>query len=142
MFLTKFWRWLTGKAKKSAEAAVKIVDVLKGYVDSGFAGTIVNIIPGNLDNEILQKLRTIMPVIAVELSEANELLKKSGSPQEVIAAYVKYLQKVAPSVRAADYQELAGKLTQYLEDGHISFEEAVDLSQETYRVLKAKGVIK
>jgi len=141
-FLKKFWLWITGKKKKIAEAAVKVMDLIKQAIENPLTAKVVEFIPGDVDDKLLEKLKVLVPQVAVQVASVNTLLQAKGTPEEIVAQYVKYIQTVAPSLRPQQYQSIVGHLIANLSDGKISFAEGMKLGQETYDLLKEKGIVK
>lgn len=123
--------WLRPKAT----TAVKIVNIIKDFVESDTAGAIVAFTPTKVDDVLLAKMRTSLPQIAFQLQVTGMVLE-SGTPDQVIAALIKFLQQQNKEVRAMFYLQLAAKLTEAFADGQIDRVEAAAISQIIYREVK------
>lgn len=123
--------WLRPKAS----TAVKIVNVIKDFIESDTAGAIVAFTPTKVDDTLLQKMREYLPKIAFKL-QVTEMILDSGNPDQVIASLIKYLQQQNKDVRAMFYVQLAAKLTEAFADGQIDNVEALAISQMIYKEIK------
>jgi hypothetical protein len=92
----------------------------------------VTLIPGELDNAILIRLRRVVPEVTVKMAIAHNIIQSSAVPSEAIAKTVEYLKTLNTTARAAFWVQFAGELNQALADGKITFAEAVALSQLAY----------
>ena len=62
-FLKRLFRNLRALAQKYVTPSVAVVEALKKAVESPVTTVIVNIIPGHLDNEIIIKLKKVLPEV-------------------------------------------------------------------------------
>lgn len=124
------------KYKQISKIAVDITNKLKAIVESEVLDIAVNLIPGDVDNVILDKIRNILPLVIKNVSLAAGIAFESENNSEVIQKLIDHLKSLNPEGRKAFWVAFAGELNRALADGKISFEEAVILSQIAYKELK------
>ena len=118
--------------RKHSRVAVDVTNLLKQIVESKLVDLAVNIIPGNVDNEIAERLRKILPKIAIEMAVAHKIISDSDKPGDVAAAIVAHLKELHPDGRIGFWVTFAGKVNEGLSDGKISLPEAIAYSQLIY----------
>lgn len=116
----------------NSEVAVKITSILKKYVEDPASDLIVSIIPGDIDNIILAKLKKVLPVVLEKVSLAHGILLSSETDSDVVSAVIDHLKSISPELRAAFWVSFSGELNVALSDGKLSFAEAVALAQLVY----------
>lgn len=123
--------------KKNSEVAVKITNSLKSIVESPILDVATYLIPGDLDDKILVKARSVVPRIAMEMAIAHGIIQQATTNQQVYAAIVEHIRKVHnPEGRVGFWLEFSARLNQALADGKIEFGEAASLAQIVYLELK------
>lgn len=118
--------------KVFASIAVDITAKLKFIVESEALDTTVDLIPGNLDNKILDKVRLIIPFVVKKVSIASGIASESDSNSEAIDKFIAHLKSLNPEGRKVFWVTFAAELNIALSDGKISFSEAVILTQLIY----------
>lgn len=126
--------------RKNSEVAVKVTYALKSAVESPVVDIITDIIPGDLDDKIHEKLRFIVPIVAQKLAIAHGILKESETNSNAITAIVEYLRspEVNVGVRASFWIMFSGELNKALSDDKMTLAEAVALAQLVYSEIKQK----
>lgn len=122
--------------RANSKAAVEVTNMLKSVVESPVMSKVVNIIPGDLDNRILERLRSIVPIIAAEMAIAHGILQQSVNNTDTLDAIIKHLQAMHPDARIGFWLHFSGRLNLVLSDGKITFAEAVSLAQEMYQEIQ------
>lgn len=131
-FLKRLFRNLKALAVKYVSPSVAVVEALKKAVESPVTSVIVNIIPGHLDNDIILKLKEVLPKVLRILKISDECLKLE-SLDEIVNCVVTKLKTYTPEGQAAQYHSLASLLSVYLSDKKISWKEAVHLAEHTFQ---------
>jgi hypothetical protein len=135
--INNFFKGLFDKAfsvfKKNSEVAVKVTQYLKIFVESNAADTIVNIIPGDLDDVILKQLKLHVPRVAFRIALLHKIMQESDNMNEAVSKIISYLQTLNPEARIGFWITFAGELNIALSDGKISHSEAVILTQLAYK---------
>jgi len=140
-FLKNLFTDLFEELKKNSFLAVKITDKLKEMVESPVLDFVVdNLIKGEVDNFILEKLRVILPEVAFKIAVVHGIMQESDSSSESIAKLVEYLKGLNPNARVAFWVLFSGELNLSLADGKINLAEAFALAQLAYNELKGRKV--
>lgn len=126
--------------RKNSEVAVKVTHALKNAVENPMVDIVTDIIPGDLDDKIHEKLRLIVPIVAQKIAIAHGILKESETNSNAITAIVDYLKspEVNVGVRASFWIMFSGELNKALSDDKITLSEAVALAQLVYTEIKKK----
>ena len=118
------------------EAADEILKcAIKKAVESPVMPIVTAIIPGNLDNKIVDGLKKHLPRVLQILRISDECLKLEAA-DEIIFCAIKKLKEYEPEARAAQYHSIAAMLSVYLSDKKLSWREAVHLSEEIFQQTK------
>lgn len=134
-FLKRLFRSLKTLAQKFVTPSVLVVEALKKAVDSPVMPIITAIIPGNLDNKIVEQLKKHLPLVLQLLRISDECLKLEAADEIIICA-IKKLKEYEPEARAAQYHSIAAMLSVYLSDKKLSWREAIHLSEEIFQQMK------
>lgn len=120
------------KLKKNSDLAVRITNELKKYVENPFVDVAVNITPWAMDNAILITLRKVIPQVAYKVAIAHRILHESANPNEAVGNIITELRNFTKDTKKAFWVQFAAELNIALNDGKISFAEAVILTQMVY----------
>jgi hypothetical protein len=118
--------------KTISVVAVNVTAKLKFIVESEVLDVAVDLIPGNLDNVILDKVRLVIPIVIKKLALVSGFVQDTDSNSEVVDKVISHLKELNPEGRKAFWVMLAAELNVALSDGKLSFSEAVILTQLTY----------
>jgi hypothetical protein len=129
--VSKQFRFIKEHSPK-AEVAIAVVNAFKAAVDSPVADILVNVSKTDLDNELLEKARKILPGLLAKMALAKGIIDQATSNADVYAAVFAYLQKMFPEGRKGFWVEFGGELTVALADGKLTFPEGTYLSQLLY----------
>jgi len=124
--------------KENSAIAVKVTQILKTSVESPLADIAVTLIPGEVDNEVLYRLRKIIPEVANKVAIAAGIYEAAKANNEAVTAIVNYLKGLNPEGRTKFWVDFAAELNLALADGKITYTEAVILSQMAYKELFEK----
>lgn len=134
-FLARLFRSLKALALKYVAPSVQVVQALKEAVESPVAPLITSLIPGNIDDKIVARLRIELPRILQILRISDECLKLE-QPQEILLCAITKLREYNPEARAAQYHSIAALLSVSLSDKKITWREAVHLAEEIFQQSK------
>jgi spermidine/putrescine-binding protein len=115
--------------KEQSHTAVKVTDLLKRVVESPITDVVVTLIPGDVDDKILAKLRTVIGPVAEKTALAHGILQSSDTNSDVVDAVIQKLKELKPELRANFWVTFSAELNLALADGKISFSEAYILAQ-------------
>lgn len=118
--------------KSSAIIAVDITTKLRLIVESEVLDVAVDLIPGDLDNKILDKVRLVLPLVIKRVSLAAGIVSESDTNSEAIQKFIDHLRSLNPEGRKAFWVTFAAEMNMALADGKLNFAEAVILTQLTY----------
>lgn len=121
--------------KITSNTAVLIVGKIKSIVESEAVDVAVDLIPGQIDNLIVDKARLIIPIVIKKLSLASGIIQESNTNSEAVAKFVEHLRSLNPEGRKAFWVTLAAELNIALSDGKLTFAEGVILTQLIYKEL-------
>lgn len=118
--------------KDFAIVAVNVTSKLKSIVESETLDIAVDLIPGNIDNIVLSKIRLVLPLVIKKVSLAAGILEDADSNSDAIKKLILHLKSLNPEGRKAFWVMFAAELNIALSDGKLSFAEAVILTQMVY----------
>lgn len=135
---------LTGKTfallRDNAALAVEVTARLKAIVESGAAGTVVELIPGKADDAALATLKKVLPIVADKLALVFGAVNDNAKNADAVEVIINRLKELEPSLRGSFYLAFSAELNAALSDGKISLAEAAALAQMIYAEMKeAKG---
>lgn len=131
-FLKKLFNKAKFYIQQFVTPAVATVENLKKIIDSPAVDIVTAIIPGNVDNVIVAKIRLYLPKVLVVLRISDECLKLTN-PDEIILCAVKKLKDYTPDEKAVAFHSMAALLSHYMSDGKLSWSEAVHLAEMVYQ---------
>lgn len=124
--------------KVSAKIAIDITTKLKLIVESEVLDLAVDLIPGDVDNKVLDKIRSILPLVIKKVSLVAGIVSDSDTNSEAVKKFIEHLRTLNPEGRKAFWVTFAAEMNIALSDGKLSFPEAVILTQLTYAELTKK----
>lgn len=126
-FFRKIYGNIFDLAKNRGYIAIKVVEELKKLVENPGADLVVTLIPGEIDNVILIKLRQILPEVLFKLSVGLKIIEgsKTQPAPVLIMQIVEYLRALDKEDRGILYRELQARLTEALIDGKLSIDEVI-----------------
>lgn len=122
--------------KKHSEAAVKVTGNIKKLVESPIADVVVTVIPGDVDNAIVEKLRKVLPEVTQKVAILHGILKENDTNSDIVASVIENLKQMNPDARVSFWVLFSGELNKALSDGKLELAEAFVLSQMAYIELK------
>jgi len=124
--------------KSKSGLAVIITQNLKMAVESGAVAGLISLIPYKLAPVIYATVLRIVPQVAAKVAIAHNILQASEANSEVISKLIVELQKLTKDERKQVWIDFAAKLNVYLSDGDLSWKEAIDSTQQAYKILFGK----
>ena len=139
-FIKNMFNKLFGKAldlfKKHAEISVSVVDQLKKALDSNVTDIVTALIPGDVDDLVVAKLRSIIPVVLEKVAFAANIAKTGKTQSEIIDLVLKHLKKTNDDSKRLFWITFAAELNVALTDGKITFSEGLILSQLVFKEIR------
>jgi hypothetical protein len=123
----------------NSEVAVKVTNTLKSIVESPIVDFVTDLIPGDLDDKIHEKLKVVIPIVAQKIAITHGILSINDRNTDAISAIIEHLKnEVNPGLKISFWIMFAGELNIALSDGKITLSEAIALSQIIYAESKKK----
>jgi hypothetical protein len=139
IFISKIWAeiknlfdGIPSESKIAIHIGVIITQNIKAFVDSPAADILTAIIPGDLDDELKNLLRTKLPIILTELKLADSCGSLTD-PSQITACAVKTLQALGGDVKSAFLHNLSILITEVAADGKLSWSDSVYLLEWYYQ---------
>ncbi|MDR7130670.1 hypothetical protein J2X69_003027 [Algoriphagus sp. 4150] len=117
--------------QENSEIAIKVVNHIKSIVESDAVGFGVNLTATNIDNLIVEKLKSILPVVSEKMLVLHAIVN-ADSGNDSIAILIDHLKSITKGQRESFWIMLAGELNVALADGEISRAEGIALTQLFY----------
>jgi hypothetical protein len=138
--LSSFVKSLLGNVfdefRKHSELAVKVTDNIKKLVESPIADVAVTIIPGDVDNILVEKARNILPEVVEKVAILHGILKENDKNSDIVNSVIENLKQLNPDVRVSFWVLFSGELNKALSDGKLTLAESFVLAQMAYIELK------
>lgn len=133
--------WIKGdnQADKYVPIAVNVVQAVKKAIDSGnvdiIAGVVKNIIPGTVDDVIINKAVQIakdrIPKLAIQLNIVKDILAIEGTPEQMQSALIALKNVFGPKWEMF-CTGLAQEILVVISDGKVTWDEAWRLTKKYY----------
>jgi hypothetical protein len=135
--LTKLWGNMLAFLVERGEVAVKVTNIIKEIVENPAINYIVALTPTSKDDVILAKAKALIPKVAFQVGLAMNMIKAVDASENELEAAARVIDYVRLHInedgKGIFYREFAGKLAEYLSDGHLSTAEAVALAQLIFK---------
>lgn len=112
--------------------AVLITNNLKQIIESPIVDIVTALIPGEVDNLIVSKLRVILPKVAFKVATTHGVISTHERPSEALKILFEHLRSLPKDERAIFWIDFAAELNLNLEDDNLSFRESIDRTQALY----------
>lgn len=126
------------KGKVFAPVAIAFTDQIKYYVEHPMVDVATDVIPGQWDNDIVEKVRSIRKEVAKRLLTIAGVVEESENVNELYAKVVECIQNVKPELRANFYILLSAELNKALADGNLTIAESIIATQAAFAESKRK----
>ncbi len=123
---------------KYVQPSVALVENLKTAMDSSLVDLLTAVIPGNLDDVIVAKMRQYLPIILQDLKIAEKCASLTD-PNEILKCALEALKTYDTKSQYVYLAGIAQKLTDALADGKLSWSEIVSMVEYTYQQNFKKG---
>ena len=137
-FLNKIWNQIKAlfdgipaELKTAIHIGVEVTENLKTFVDSPAADILTAIIPGDIDDEVKNWLRTRLPAILTELKLADNCGQLTD-PAEITKCAIQVLQGLDGNVKSAFLHNLSILVAKVASDGKLSWSDGVYLLEWYY----------
>ncbi|WP_153800764.1 hypothetical protein [Foetidibacter luteolus] len=128
----KLFNKLDDESKKLLPVIIDVVNNAKNY-NEGIAGDVLSkIIPGDLDDNIREKLKEWLPKLIKTLAATNECAN-AGDDNAIMQCALAKIGGSEKDVRKVFYHGLAALLLEKLGDGKFTWDDAVATVQWFYK---------
>lgn len=140
-FLKKIGEWIAKlfgnilpEVQKAIKLGVTITEAIKTFdTNNPFAADILTqIIPGDLDEKIKDKIREELPKIMVELKLVDATLGLTD-PDEILIAATKVIQQLEGDYSSAFLHNLSILISQVAADGKLNWSDSIILVEWYYK---------
>jgi hypothetical protein len=128
----------SGVVRDHSYYAVMFTENLKNAIRSKAAFKIVDLIPGDWDNDLRDKLDYKVVPIAEEIAKFLQIIQDNPKNSDAIEQIQLALIEKYPHLEGNFYADFAGKLNYYLADGKLSGFEAWKSAQDLWKYLFKK----
>jgi len=131
--LNIFRHWfndLVPELKYAIYYAVEIVENIKYFLDSPIIDVVKDIIPGDLDDEIINKIRIELPKILLKLKIVEELVDRNYDKTTLEG--ISNIKKLDDDLKKIYYHNIAILLAQSISNNALAWKDAVYLTQYYY----------
>lgn len=113
--------------------AVMVTNQLKNLISSPVMDVLTAIIPGEVDNLIVSKLRVTIPKVALKVAAVHGVVSENERPSQALKVLFHHLNTLPEAARAKFWIDFAANLNVDLEDGNLSLAESIRRTQDIYR---------
>jgi hypothetical protein len=138
-FLTKIWDGIESlfdgfpaEMKTAIHIGVVVTENIKNFVDSPAADIFTAVIPGNIDDEIKDWLRTKLPEVLTELKLADSCAGITD-PQQITECAVKVLQGLSGDIQSSFLHSLSIFVAQIASNGTLTWADGVTILEWYYQ---------
>lgn len=123
---------------KYVRPSVLVVQEIKFFLDHPVTPLINAIIPGQVDDIITAKIKSILPEVLTVLGYTDECFNngKNLTGDQIFQCAIAKLRLMRPDGQDAALHNIASLLSKYLADGKLSWREALHLAEETFQEIK------
>jgi uncharacterized protein YjaG (DUF416 family) len=117
------------KAKDAIAIGVKVVDNIKLAFDSGIIDTLEKVIPGDIDDKIIEKIRAALPQIVTELQLASNCANETD-PVKIVQCAIDTLKGLAGTNAQKDFfDSLAVEIAVVAADGELTWDDGKTIAK-------------
>lgn len=131
-FFKKMFASINEEAKILIPAVIAVTNKWKEFIDSPVADLLTAIIPGNLDDNIKNKLREKLPGVLEKLQLAY-VIANISDPNEQLKAILDILKLSSDEAKNAFYHEFSYTFLEAVSDGKVTMSEAKVLAEMVYQ---------
>jgi hypothetical protein len=147
--MLKFWKLIKNivvglfsnafdNVKKWSFISVEITNKIKFFVEHPVIVSFLDLLPKNEKRDTVVKIREAIIKAAKHNVFINGLIVESENEKDLIIAIVKYIKGLNEEQRKSFWVTFSAELNQNLNDGEVTFSEAVIMAQYAYNESKNK----
>ena len=137
--IRKVFNRLDDEAKQLLPVAIKIVDAVKKFVDSPvddfIAAILKEVIPGEADNFVIDKIRKFveeqLPKIIIQLDLLNSIAEIED-PNEKIRAILAQIAKATEDQKKSMYHTIASLAVEKMSDGKLTWSDSLAIAETLF----------
>lgn len=126
-----FFVGLEAKLRKILPVGIKVVNQLKTAVDSKTADVLTALIPGDLDDQLKNLLRFILPKVLKEMEELNEIAQELSDNTQ-LRMIIEKINSYPKIKRSGAYLAIASAINQELMENTVTFGKIIERTQQEY----------
>jgi len=138
-FLSQIWNQvkqlfngIPSELKTAIHTGVLVTENIKNFVDSPTADVLTAIIPGDIDDDIKNWLRSKLPALLTELKLADNCGELTD-PNQIIICAIKQLQSLDGNIKSAFLHNLSILVSSVAADGKLTWSDGVYLLEWYYQ---------
>lgn len=139
-FLAKLWQGIKNLfnkmiaiQKKAVHVGVSVLENIKKVSDTSIPDILTALIPGDLDDNLVAKLREKLPVWLIQLRIYDQCAEQNDQ-NAYLACIIKAINESDKDRKKVVYTGLAGLIVELTADGKLDWTDSVVLAQYVYRV--------
>lgn len=126
-----FFVGLEAKLRKILPVGIKVVNQLKTAVDSKTADVLTALIPGDIDDQLKNLLRFILPKVLKEMEELNEIAQELSDNTQ-LRMIIEKINSYPKIKRSGAYLAIASAINQELMENTVTFGKIIERTQQEY----------
>lgn len=132
--ISRFWGGLKPQIQKAVHTGILVVEAIKKFdAANPLVGDIItNLIPGEADDFVKQKLRAAMPQILAELNLISNGVDQTISAEEFVVQAIAELQKLTGLKKAIALDSLSKLVTDVAADHRIDWDDLAYVNKWYY----------
>ncbi len=130
--IKKIFDGIEAHTRQLLPIAIQIVQNIKTLEDSKVPDILTAIIPGNLDNDLNQKIRDFLPKLLLDLQLA-ESVSSITDPNEQLKAILDKINLSGDNTKNILYHGIASLIVEKLSDGKFTWSDAIAVSEYYYK---------
>jgi hypothetical protein len=139
LFLKKLWKQIRSlfqsipaELKAAIHIGVTVTENIKTFTDSPAADVLTALIPGNVDDVVIARLRTALPQLLTELKLTDQCASDT-TINALTQCGIKELQSLSTETKKPFLHSLSILLAQVAADGKLTWEDGVYLLEWYYQ---------
>ncbi len=138
-FINSLWRAIQSvfnilppALKTAIHIGVTVTENIKNFVDSPLADVLTTVIPGDIDDKVMQILSTELPQLLSALKLADQCGESADSSQ-ILKCAIQNLQNLDNNTKSAFLHNISVLITQLVADDKLSWSDGVCVVEWYYQ---------
>lgn len=130
-FIKHLFDGLDEEVKKLLPIATGIVEKIKAFEDLGGGDIITELIPGNVDNILNDRLKALLPKIILEMHLVGDIANETDRNKQ-LADILSAIKLSPDDMKNAKYHAFGALILHDLADGKLTWAESVEIIEYYY----------